>query len=137
METQGFPRAKTSGRPGLQKQGGGTRQDHALRVAPPALAEPDALQGRKPPDRKNAREGKSRVERRCDGWWWIALEANSAAALLASPRRWPRTERADLLIYANTSKPFWSTKFRSLSDGPLGFFWPRSHFCTVDGLVFK
>ncbi len=22
-------------------------------------------------------------------------------------------------------------------EGPLGFFWPRSHFCTVEGLVLR
>ena len=38
---------------------------------------------------------------------------------------------------ASASNPLRSTKFSSFSDGPVGCLSPRSHFCTVDGLVFK
>jgi len=42
-----------------------------------------------------------------------------------------------LFIQASTSSPFSATKFSNFNDGPLGFFAPCSHFCTVDLLVFK
>lgn len=38
---------------------------------------------------------------------------------------------------ASTSSPFSATRFSSFSEGPFGFFWPCSHFCTVDTLVFR
>lgn len=38
---------------------------------------------------------------------------------------------------ASASRPFLSTRLSSLSEGPFGFFWPCSHFCIVDGLVFR
>jgi hypothetical protein len=40
-------------------------------------------------------------------------------------------------LYPSTSRPFRSTRFNSFNEGPLGFFSPRSHFCTVEGLVFR
>jgi hypothetical protein len=37
----------------------------------------------------------------------------------------------------SASRPFLSMRFKSLSDGPLGFFSPISHFWTVETLVFR
>ena len=39
--------------------------------------------------------------------------------------------------YNTDSKPLRSIRLSSLSDGPLGFFSPISHFCTVDTLVLR
>ena len=38
---------------------------------------------------------------------------------------------------ASAAKPLRSTMLSSFLDGPLGFFLPCSHFCTVDGLVLR
>lgn len=40
-------------------------------------------------------------------------------------------------LQPSTSSPFCSTRFNSFNDGPSGLFWPCSHFCTVDVLVFR
>ncbi len=40
-------------------------------------------------------------------------------------------------LQTSASSPLRSTRFSSFSDGPLGCLSPRSHFCTVDGLVFR
>lgn len=47
------------------------------------------------------------------------------------------TARITTIDYPSTSNPFRSTRFNSFNEGPLGFFSPRSHFCTVEGLVFR
>lgn len=41
------------------------------------------------------------------------------------------------IVYLSASRPFCSTRFNNFNEGPFGFFWPCSHFCTVDGLVFR
>src|ERR1700677_156199 len=38
---------------------------------------------------------------------------------------------------ATISSPFFCTRCSSLSAVPVGRFWPISHFCTVETLVFK
>jgi len=79
-----------------------------------------------------------------------ALEANAAAIVffhnhpsgVAAPSHADeaitrRLKDARTPAQASVSRPFWSTKLSSLSDGPLGVFWPCSHFCTVEGLVLR
>jgi hypothetical protein len=39
--------------------------------------------------------------------------------------------------YSTASRPFRSMRSSSLSDAPLGFFSPISHFCTVDALILR
>lgn len=39
--------------------------------------------------------------------------------------------------YATTSKPFFSTRDRSLSEAPRGCFSPRSHLLTRLGVTFR
>ena len=40
-------------------------------------------------------------------------------------------------VQTSASTPFLSMRFKSLRDGPLGFFSPISHFCTVETLVLR
>lgn len=59
--------------------------------------------------------------------------ARPGRSCIAQPPRNPYR----LAAYPSTSSPFRSTRFRSFNEVPLGDFWPRSHFCTVEILVFR
>ena len=74
---------------------------------------------------------------------WTAQQLVEACAMDEKPKYLIRDRDA---IYGKTlsrraqasaSKPFCRTRFNSFNDGPFGFFLPCSHFCTVDGLVFR
>jgi hypothetical protein len=52
-----------------------------------------------------------------------------------------KTDRPNLVAvvtdYEIAASPFFCTRCSSLSAAPVGRFWPISHFCTVETLVFK
>lgn len=66
-----------------------------------------------------------------------ADDFRAATATLASAGCgfWRRSQSSG--AQASASRPLSATRFSNFKEGPLGFFCPCSHFCTVDGLVLR
>ena len=73
------------------------------------------------------------------GWWDLWGEESTAGTHGNSrvPLDIVVLGNALVAAQAGASSPVHIHRFNNFREGPLGFFWPCSHFCTVEGLVFR